>query len=91
MRDVLYHQKWFDVCDDGVSGANLRSRAAKARPFLICAPGMAHSLGGAEESSSYSTTRPTGGSVSRTARVPVGRRDLKEAAGKALARRTGSV
>ena len=62
------------------------------KPILfLCAPGMAHSLGGAEESSSYSTTRPTGGSVSRTARVPVGRRDLKEAAGKALARRTGSV
>jgi hypothetical protein len=36
-----------------------------------------------------SSTRPTGGSVSRTARVPTVRQDLKEAAGKALARRTG--
>ena len=34
------------------------------------------------------STRPTGGSVSRTARVPTVRWDLKEAAGKALARRT---
>jgi hypothetical protein len=35
-----------------------------------------------------SSTHPTGGSVSRTARVPTARWDLKEAAGKALARRT---
>jgi hypothetical protein len=35
-----------------------------------------------------SSTYPTGGSVSRTARVPTARWDLKEAAGKALARRT---
>ena len=34
-----------------------------------------------------SSTHPTGGSVSRTARVPNARWDLKEAAGKALARR----
>ena len=38
-----------------------------------------------------SSTRPTGGSVSRTARVPTARWDLKEAAGKALARRTEIV
>jgi len=36
-----------------------------------------------------SSTRPTGGSVSLTARVLTARWDLKEAAGKALARRTG--
>jgi hypothetical protein len=35
-----------------------------------------------------SSKRPTGGSVSRTARVPIARWDLKEAAGKALTRRT---
>jgi len=35
-----------------------------------------------------SSTGPARGTVSRTARVPVARRDLKEAAGKALARRT---
>jgi len=38
-----------------------------------------------------SSTHPTGGSVSRTARVPIVRWDLKEAAGKALARRTETV
>ena len=32
-----------------------------------------------------SLTGPTGGTVSRTARVPIVRWDLKEAAGKALA------
>ena len=32
---------------------------------------------------------PTGGTISRTARVSIARWNLKEAAGKALARRTG--
>ena len=36
-----------------------------------------------------SSTDPTGGTVSRTARVSIARWNLKEAAGKALARRTG--
>jgi len=36
-----------------------------------------------------SSTGPTGGTVSRTARVSIARWNLKEAAGKALARRTG--
>ena len=35
-----------------------------------------------------SSTGPARGTVSRTARVPIARWDLKEAAGKALARRT---
>ncbi len=35
-----------------------------------------------------SSTDPTGGTVSRTARVSIARWNLKEAAGKALARRT---
>jgi hypothetical protein len=34
---------------------------------------------------------PAGGSMSRTARVSIARWNLKEAAGKALARRTGSA
>jgi hypothetical protein len=38
-----------------------------------------------------SSTSPTGGIVSRTARVSIARWDLKEAAGKALARRTETV
>jgi hypothetical protein len=36
-----------------------------------------------------SSTGPTGGTVSRTARVSIARWNLKEAAGKALARRSG--
>jgi hypothetical protein len=36
-------------------------------------------------------THPTGGSVSRTARVSVVRQNPKEAAGKTLARRTGTA
>jgi hypothetical protein len=34
---------------------------------------------------------PTGGTISRTARVSIARWNLKEAAGKALARRTETV
>jgi len=34
---------------------------------------------------------PVRGTISRTARVPVARPDLKEAAGKTLVRRTGSA
>ena len=48
---------------------------------------------GGREAPSYpmrckSSTDPTGGTVSRTARVSAARRNLKEAAGKTLARRT---
>jgi hypothetical protein len=38
-----------------------------------------------------SSTHPTGGSVSQTARVSTVRWNLKEAGGKALARRTGTA
>jgi len=51
-------------------------------PFLLCA------RQGAPTWRCKSSTHPTGGSVSRTARVSIARWDLKEAAGKALARRT---
>jgi hypothetical protein len=59
--------------------------------FFLGAPGRAHLLEGDGEISPKSFTRPTGGSVSRTARVSTVRWNLKEAAGKALARRTGSA
>ncbi len=59
--------------------------------FIRRAPGRAHLLDGDGETSPKSITHPTGGSVSRTARVSIARWNLKEAAGKALARRTGSV
>ena len=51
--------------------------------FLLCA------RQGALTWRCKSSTHPTGASVSRTARVPIVRWDLKEAEGKALARRIG--
>jgi hypothetical protein len=59
--------------------------------IFIGAPGRAHLLDGDGKIFPKSITHPTGGSVSRTARVSIARWNLKEAAGKALARRTGSV
>ncbi len=53
------------------------------RLFLLCA------RQGALTKGCKSPTGLIGGTVSRTARVSVVRRNLKEAAGKTLARRTG--
>ncbi len=47
--------------------------------FLIRAPGRAHLLGDAPARAGKIFTHPRGGSVSRTARVPAVRQDLKEA------------
>ena len=52
-------------------------------PFYLCA------RQGASTWRCKSSTGPTGGTVSRTARVSIARWNLKEAAGKALARQTG--
>jgi hypothetical protein len=57
--------------------------ALRSHPFNLCA------RQGAPTWRCKSSTGPTGGTVSRTARVSIARWNLKEAAGKALARRTG--
>ena len=54
-------------------------------PFCLVRPAWRDTLG------LKSRTRPSAGSVSRTARVPIARWGLKEAAGKSLVRRTGSA
>ena len=54
----------------------------RIRPFCVCA------RQGASTRRCKSSTDPAGGTVSRTARVSIARWNLKEAAGKALARRT---
>ena len=51
-------------------------------PFFVCARQGAPTWG------LKSPTGPSGGTVSRTARVTIARWNLKEAEGKALARRT---
>src|SRR6266404_9465752 len=59
-----------------------KSGSIASRSFVLCARQGALTWGW------KSPTSPTGGIVSRTARVSIARWNLKEAAGKALARRT---
>ena len=76
-----------------------KTGARYAVPLVFCAPGMARSavtgairfpvVANRMTWRCKSSTGPARGTVSRTARVSTARWDLKEAAGKALARRTG--
>jgi hypothetical protein len=52
--------------------------------FCVVGPAWGTPLEGDEAKASKSFTHPTGGSVSRTARVSIARWNLKEAAGKTL-------
>ena len=63
--------------------------------FFLGAPGMAQTLGGATSTGVQRKSSPLrtrqGESLAITARVSIARWNLKEAGGKALARRTGIV